>query len=199
LLPGEQRPAFLQTVTDEELATFVSPQDRKSYSSGNIRLPTLKQTLEFASHADIMVNIELKTQPNVMSELADAVVRLVKFLKMDHQVLISSFDHEQLKKVRQFTETIATGILTGDRIEHLNSYLESLGADAYHPNCYSECDSTGNRKLNRYGIASVRKAGRYVNVWTCNDKDDMRQLVAAGVTGLISDFPNRIQDVLSEY
>ena len=57
----------------------------------------------------------------------------------------------------------------------------------------------GTRTLNLEGITDVRKAVRYVNVWTCNNKNDMRQLIAAGVTGLISDFPNRVRDVLLEY
>jgi glycerophosphoryl diester phosphodiesterase len=56
----------------------------------------------------------------------------------------------------------------------------------------------GARKLNLDEIASIRKSGRYVNVWTCNKKNDMRQLIAAGVTGLISDFPNRVRAVLLE-
>ena len=119
-------------------------------------------------------------------------------MRLDHRVLISSFDHDQLVKVRQLTKTIATGILTSDRIENLNEYLQLLDADAYHPNCYSECDSMGTRKLNLDEITAIRECGRYVNVWTCNNKDDMRQLIAAGVTGLISDFPNRVRDVLLE-
>lgn len=195
-LPGPQRQEFLQTLTDEELAQFVSPRDRETYASGEIRLPTLKQTLEFARHAGMMVNIELKAQPDRSQELANAVVKLVEVMRFDHQVLISSFDHDQLLKVRQLTKTDAIGILTSDRIENLNEYLQLLDADAYNPNCYSESDSTGTRKLNLDGITDVRKSGRYVNVWTCNDKDDMRQLIAAGVTGLISDFPNRVRDVL---
>jgi glycerophosphoryl diester phosphodiesterase len=198
-LPGSQRQAFLQTLTDEELAQFVSPQDREIYASGGIRLPTLKQTLEFARRAGMMVNIEIKTQPDMYPELADAVVRLVEFMSLDHHVLISSFDHDQLVKVRRLTKTIATGILTSDQIENLNGYLQLLDADAYNPNCYTECDSMGTRKLNLNGIAHVREGGRTVNVWTCNNKDDMRQLIAAGVTGLISDFPNRVRDVLLEY
>ena len=197
-LPNEQRQEFLQTLTDEESARFVSLQDREFYASGQIRLPTLKQTLEFVRQAGMMVNIELKNQPGIVSELADAVVKLVEFMGLDHQVLISSFDHDQLVKVRQLTKTIATGILTSDRIENLIEYLQLLDADAYHPNCYSECDSNGNQKLNLYGITDIRECGRYVNVWTCNNKDDMRQLIAAGVTGLISDFPNRVRDVLLE-
>jgi len=197
-LPGAQRQEFLQTLTDEELSQFVSPQDLQIYASGEIRLPTLKQTLDFARRADMMVNIELKTQPGLNPELTDAVVKLVEFMRLDHHVLISSFDHDQLMKVRQLAKTIATAILTSDRIENLNEYLQLLDADAYNPNCYSECDSMGTRKLNLDGIIHVLEGGRHVNVWTCNDKDDMRQLIAAGVTGLISDFPNRVRDVLLE-
>jgi glycerophosphoryl diester phosphodiesterase len=198
-LPGSQRQEFLQTLTDEELAQFVSPQDSEIYASGDIRLPTLEQTLNFARHTDMMVNIELKAQPDMHPELADAVVKLVELMGQDHYVLISSFDHDQLVKVRQLSKTIATGVLTSDRLENLNGYLQLLDADAYIPNCYTECDSTGTRKLNLDEIASIREGGRYVNVWTCNNMDDMRQLITAGVTGLISDFPNRVRDVLLEF
>ena len=198
-LPYTQRQEFLQTLTDDELARFVSPQDRMHYASGNIKLPTLKQTLEFARHADMMVNIELKTQPNMMTELAEKVVKLVEVMNMEHQVLISSFTHDELQKVRQLTKTIAIAVLTDDSIENLNNYLQLLDARAYHPNCYGDRDATGRRKLNLDDIATAREGGRHVNAWTCNNKDDMRHLIAAGVTGLISDFPNRVQDVLMAY
>ena len=88
--------------------------------------------------------------------------------------------------------------MTKDRLENLDEYLQLLYADAYHPNCYSGYDLMGTRVLHLDGITDVRKSGRSVNVWTCNNKDDMRQLIAAGVTGLISDFPNRVRDVLLE-
>lgn len=197
LIPS-QRQAFLQTLTNEELARFVSPQDRALYASGEIRIPTLKQTLELARRTDLMVNIELKAQEDLHPGLADAVVKLVERMGMDHRVLISSFDHAQLVKVRKLTKIIATGVLTDERIMNPVAYLQSLDADAYNPDCYGDCDSAGIRKLNVEGIHTVRESGHSVNVWTCNNKDDMRILIAAGVTGLISDFPNRVRDVLIE-
>ena len=194
LLPCSQRQGFLQTLTDDESARFVSPREREFYASGKIRLPTLKQVLEFAGCADMRVNIELKSQPGRVTPLAEAVVQLVEAMDMDHQILISSFEHQQLALVRQLSNTIATAVLTGDRLEHLNDYLQWLDADAYHPNCYS----ADGGALNLDGIAAVRTGGCYVNVWTCNNQADMRQLIAAaGVTGLISDYPNRVLDVLS--
>jgi glycerophosphoryl diester phosphodiesterase len=118
---------------------------------------------------------------------------------MEHQVLISSFAHDELQKVRHFTKTITTAVLTDNRIENLNNYLQLLDATAYHPNCYGNQDATGLRKLNLDDIAMARKGGHQVNVWTCNNKDDMRQLITAGINGLISDFPNRVQEVLMTY
>jgi len=40
--------------TDAELEQYVSPQDRAFYASGEIRLPTLKQSLELARDIDML-------------------------------------------------------------------------------------------------------------------------------------------------
>lgn len=201
-LPCAQRQEFLQTLTGEELAQFVSSRDTACYESGAIKLPTLKQTLEFARDADLMVNIEIKTQAQMDAGLANAVVNLVEFMGLDQRVLISCFDHEQLVKVRQLTKNIATGILTSDPLPNPDEYLQSLEADAYNLGCYRAYNTTGfdssDGKQYLSGINKVRKSGYSINVWTCNDKEEMRQLIAAGITGLISDYPNRVRAVLDE-
>lgn len=122
-MPRAQRQSFLQTVTDEELDQFVLPEDREFYASGEIKLPTLEQTLELAQRFDMMVNIELKSLPRMYPKLADAVVTLVESLGMERRVLISSFDHEQLVRVRRRTNTIATGVVTTDRLAKPGEYL----------------------------------------------------------------------------
>jgi glycerophosphoryl diester phosphodiesterase len=89
--------------------------------------------------------------------------------------------------------------LTSDRLAKPGDYLQLLDADAYNPGCYGDYDSMGfssvSRKLDPSGITHARATGRGVNVWTCNDKRQMQELIAAGVTGLITDFPNRFRDV----
>lgn len=191
LLPGPQRQGFLQTLTDGEAARFISPQQREFYASGKIKLPTLRQVLAWAGRAGMLVNIELKTQPGRDMPVAESVARLVEALELEQQVLISAFDHQQLALVRRLSDAIATAVLTDDRLAHPHDYLQQLDADAYHPNAYS-----GNG-VSQEDIAAVRAGGRSVNVWTCNNQDDMRRLIADGVSGLISDYPNRVREVLS--
>ena len=191
-----ERQPFLQMLTEDELTQFVSPHDRNIYASGDIKLPTLKQTLEFAEGAGMMVNIELKTQPDMQEALADAVVKLVEFMRMENKVLISSFNHELLIRVRQLSEAIATGVLTDTKIKNINEYMQLLDADAYHPNCYGENHLNVIQKPNLEELTIALESGYSVNVWTCNDKEDIRRLIACGVTGVISDFPNRVKEVI---
>lgn len=200
--PAAERQFFLQTLTDEEIEKHVSSEDRASYASGDITLPTLQETLELAQRTDMMVNIEIKTLPRMYFELTKQVVRLVESMGLERRVLISSFDHEQLVEVRRLSNVIATGALTSDRLAKPGEYLRLLDGDAYNPGCYGDYDSMGfgsvSGDLDPVGILNAREAERGVNVWTCNDPNQMRQLIAAGVTGLITDFPNRVRDVLTE-
>lgn len=197
-LPAEMRQWFLQSLTDDEIKQFVSREDLDLYASGEIKLPTLKQTLELAQSLDLLVNIELKTLPRMYPGLTNAVVDLIEKLNWEHCVLISSFDHQQLQLVRQRNQSIATAVLTGDRMVNPVAYLKLLDADAYHPGLDSLGFNGVERKLDTTGIHDAIEQGCAVNAWTCNDKAEMRQLIAAGITGIISDYPNRVRDVLEE-
>jgi glycerophosphoryl diester phosphodiesterase len=201
-LPPAERQPFLQTLTNAEIRQFVSAGDRAVYASGVVRLPTLKETLEVAERTGMMVNVEIKTLPRMYPGMTEAVVKLVVAMGMEKRVIISSFDHEQLVEARRLNKIIATGALTSDRLAEPGEYLRLLDADAYNPGCYGDYDSMGfgsvTGTLDPRGIKAARRARRRVNVWTCNDKNEMRQLIAAGVTGLITDFPNRVRDVLAE-
>lgn len=200
-LPASQRQGFLQTLTHEEIQRYISLEDQKIYASGAIKIPTLKQALQLAQALGMKVNIEIKTLPRMYPGITDAVLNLVKCMDMDQSVLISSFDHEQLLRARQLSNRIATAVLTGDRLANPGDYLRLLDADAYHPGCHGDHDSMGFASvkgvLHTAGILNVREKGKAVNVWTCNDQEQMRQLIEAGVSGLITDYPNRLQDVLS--
>lgn len=195
-LPVHQRQNPLQTLTQDEIERFICREDLDSYASGKIKLPTLKETLEFAQSAGMLVNIELKMLPRMYPGLTDAVVDLIESMSMGASVLISSFDHEQLVHVRRRSASIATAILTSDRLADIQGYLKLLDADAYHPGADSLGVSSLAGLFDFSGIADALQSGYSINVWTCNEQKQMRQLIAGGVTGLISDFPNRVSEVL---
>ncbi|MGY4827122.1 glycerophosphodiester phosphodiesterase [Sphaerotilaceae bacterium SBD11-9] len=199
-LPPAQRQAFLRELTPAEQAAFVTEGHERLYGSGAVKLPSLEAVLKLADSVRLLVNIEIKTIPRMYPGIAAKVMECVLRHGMMERVLISSFDHEQLDSVRRLNPKVATAVLTSDRLCHVARYLDALDADAFHPGCYGDFDSLGfgsvGGTLETRGIDEARAAGKDVNVWTCNDEAQMRALIDAGVTGLITDYPNRLSAVL---
>lgn len=202
-LPSAERQPFLQSLTDAELDEFVSPSERTFYASGQVKIPTLAETLSLAKELCLMVNVELKKQPDGETGLVEAVLKVVQTIKMEDQVLISSFEHDMLRQVRQQTKKIATAILIDSPIKAPVTYLRKLKANAYNVGCYKDFKRNsfdglpGKRYLAH--LDKIHKAGFGVNIWTCNDEEEMAGLLAIGVTGLISDYPNRVREKLQQH
>jgi glycerophosphoryl diester phosphodiesterase len=200
-LPNAERQPFLQTLSDAEVAEFVSPSEQKYYASGGIKIPSLAEALSLAKELDLMINIELKNQPQGTTGLVEAVLKNVKSMKMEAQILITSFEHYMVREVRQQTKKIATGILTDTPIRAPITYLRKLKANAYNLGCYKDYQRDGfsgplGKRYLAY-IEKLRHAGFDVNVWTCNDPEEMGGLLSAGITGLISDYSNRVRVALN--
>ncbi|HET7793862.1 MAG TPA: glycerophosphodiester phosphodiesterase family protein [Rhizobacter sp.] len=199
-LAPAQRQAFLRELAPSERTAFIGPGDERLFGSGEVKVPTLADVLELARPSGLLVNIELKTLPRMYPGIAAKALDCVAHFGLMERVLISSFDHEQLATVRSMNAQVATAVLTADRLSHVARYLAALDADAFHPGCYGNFDSLGfgsvDQRLETRGIDEVRAAGKGVNVWTCNDEAQMRALIEAGVTGLITDYPNRLSAVV---
>lgn len=202
-LPNDKRQPFLQTLSDTELKQFVSDGELRLYASGNIKIPSLTETLYLAKELNLMVNVELKSQPERDSTLVAGVLRPIKDLKMEDRILISSFKHELIHQIRLQTKSMETAMLVDKPPSNPITCLRKLKANAYNIGCYHDFrnDHFDSKAGVRYlaHIEKLRKAGFFVNIWTCNDQDEMKRLLTAGVSGLITDYPNRLRTVLADF
>lgn len=164
--------------------------------AGTIRIPTLDEVLAIAEADSTFVNIELKMIPRMYRELVPRVIECVNRARASHLVLLTSFDHRALLDVRARSEQIATGVLSSERLAAPVEYLAALDADAYHPSCDAIGVYAADGQIDVATIEALRAAHKQVNVWTCNEPAHMQQLMDAGVTGIISDYPDRLRTVL---
>jgi glycerophosphoryl diester phosphodiesterase len=150
-------------------------------------MPTLSECLACARRLSLLVNVEIKNLPAAYPDIEQAVLAAIARADAIRQVLVSSFDHESLALVRQMDPAIATAVLTHERLYQPAEYLMRLDADALHPGGYVPA---------RHTVAALRSGRWGVNVWTENDPERMRTLIAAGVTGIITDYPDRLREML---
>lgn len=194
-LPAAQRQPFLRTLSQAELAAHLGPAQQAAFGAGRVHVPTLAEVLDCARGLGLAVNVEIKSIPRMYPGIAEKVLAQIVQSGMHARVIVSSFDHEQLVALRALDATLALGVLVAERLARPERYLELLDADAYHPGCYDDFDSLGFGSvagtLDTRGIDAVRASGRGVFVWTCNDAAQMLALAQAGVSGIITDYPNR--------
>ncbi|NOZ28111.1 MAG: glycerophosphodiester phosphodiesterase [Chloroflexi bacterium] len=148
------------------------------------RAPTLRQALEFTREHDWRVNVELKRQPTdeLGRVIVEKAVALIEELGMDdgRQVVISSFEHDYLRMVKELNARIPTQAITSKPIRDLPAYLAALGADACNP------------KVTAWSyerLAELREQGVVFNVWTVDDELTMKALINTGVHGIITNYP----------
>ena len=144
-------------------------------------IPTLQQIVSI-SKGRCVLNIELKGK-----DTAKPVVSLIqKYVRSTHlwnytNILISSFDHHMLHKVRQIDNEIAIGVLTETDIGESISTAEQLNARAIHPSI---------ALLNPDEVSKAKRLELDINVWTVNTREQFEYCKDLGVTSVITDFPN---------
>lgn len=213
-LPPAQRQAFLRTLMPQEIELYISESDRSLYTSGEVRHPTLGQALACCRDLGLSANIELKAPDSDRNDTSSnsarippsfiqSVVQEVHRHGLRRDVLVSSFDHESLRRVKEIDPGLRIGVLVAGAIGNPLEYCRALDAAAYHPGCLPGYDAVGfdsveyqsTGRLPTALFRLLRDNGIAVNVWTVNDQDQMRALIAAGVTGLFTDYPNRVKSL----
>jgi len=200
-LAPAQRQAYLRSATTAEQQTFIAAAEAQRYASGAVQVPTLAEVLELLESSTLLVNIEIKALPRLYPGITVRTLECIAHFGMQRRTLLSSFDHEQLVIARDLSAEVATGVLTSDRLAKPLQYLALLDADAYHPGCHGEQDSLGfnsvQRTLQHSGFADVLAAGKDVNPWTCNHPEQMRELLGARISGIFTDYPNRLAQLMT--
>ncbi len=178
------------TATDpfgQVAAGAIDANDSALMDKANV--PTLKEALVFTKENRWKVNLELKPIPPPMDQfpLVDRVLHLIETVEIDlQQVIISSFHHPWLHEVKKRTAAVAVQALVGWGNRRTLEGRD-LAFDVYN---------VSRQLADQNRIKWLLRQGKQVNVYTVNEKAEMQQLIAAGVHGLFTDFPQRLTQVL---
>jgi glycerophosphoryl diester phosphodiesterase len=185
-------------------AGAVSAEDQQSYASA--RIPTLEEALRLTRERGGLIDVEIKQMPRRYPDIVEKVVAAIEAEGMVGRAAISCFDHAVVLRAKQLNPGIGAGPIASNRIGDPARYIvEVLGGDAYFPSG----DVVGARSLAFEGTSTVEgshdpadlnvrdleslgRAGVSVFVWTINDEPLMRTLMQAPVTGIVTDYPQRL-------
>jgi glycerophosphoryl diester phosphodiesterase len=96
------------------------------------RVPTLHEVLEWA-HGRTKVVIEIKQGPIFYPTIAELLIAALERDGMRGEVLVISFDHYSVRRVKELAPDIATGVLYAGRCINPLVLARDAGADALLP------------------------------------------------------------------
>ena len=112
----------------------------------------------------------------------------MKELDIFDKTIIQSFDLESLRLVKSKEPRIRTALL----IENMDSIADNINKLGYKPDIYS-CYF---KLLKKEDIEFCRSKDILVIPWTVNENKDIRAMLDLGVDGIISDYPDRVLQIL---
>lgn len=152
------------------------------------RIPTLEEVLELVKASRVILNIELKTDEIHYEGIEKDVIDLVNKYELKNRVILSSFNHESIKISREIDSEFKTGLLYYQPIKDVVNYAKDFGANAIHPDI---------RLVSEELIKEAKENNIDVNIYTVNSPILMRKLISAGVSGVFTDYPDLLQEIIN--
>lgn len=202
--------------------TLYSARFPDQVGADRVPIPTLREVFELvkqSGNTTVGFNIETKIDPGhpartvAPGAFVELFLATVREAGMSARVILQSFDWRTLRYCRCVAPEIATSCLTthhrgDDNVQFgrpPSPWLDGLDQNAFVgsvPRLVKAADaaiwSPDASGLSAAQVEEAHGLGLRVIPWTVNDPKRMRELIAAGVDGLISDRPDRLRAVVDE-
>lgn len=165
------------------------------YRDQGITIPTLEEV--FIQFPGCRINLEIKqSNPPIEFEVFEL---MQESGRLDKTLVVSVYN-DVIKKFRALDSNIATGASESE-IRNFIIYLKLKLVPFYTPRADAFQVSEWHDQYQIVTPAFLEAAHSKnikVHVWIINEKDDMRELLEMGVDGIITDYPDRLSEVLAE-
>lgn len=148
-------------------------------------LPTLEEVIALV-RGKMKLNIEVKLHGHERN-VAKLVVETIRRENFQNECLVTSFGHELVDEIKALAPELQAGYI--------------FGREEYHEGVFRgpvEVLSVNHYLISPEFMRKARAAGKQVHVWTVNDKPLMQRMSDFKVDAIITNFPDRLAEVIRE-
>lgn len=153
------------------------------------RIPRLEEVLSFVKAKSMGINIELKAAPVPQSGLEQQIVDVVRQYRLTEKTVISSFDYDCLRRIKEFDPAIPVALLSSYYSPVTPQFAKQFGADAIHPNRRS-VTATLQQEALRLKVK--------IRPYTVNDGRQIQLFNAWGIDAVITNHPGLAKKALEQ-
>jgi glycerophosphoryl diester phosphodiesterase len=192
MLAGDGTPVLIHDETVDRTTDGHGEVSKLSYSeisllriSESEKIPKYEEAVALCRELGIWANVEIKPAKGHERATGETVARLTRELWRGAPLapLLSSFSIEALEAAQAAAPELKRGYLVTKVPNAWDVTMKRLGCAALH--CHY-------RELGGRLAADIHEAGYAILLWTVNDPDEARRLLAVGANCLVTDALDRI-------
>ena len=179
---------FVKDMTLAELRNY----DFGSWFSHQFKgelIPTVYEVLRIFSDTKHHLNIELKSDVINYPGMTEKVLDLVGNLNLDNRIVISSFNLDAIRTVKELAPHIETGALFMRPLKNPLDYLRTFPTDALHIKA---------RAALKPSMRQAITEGVIVRVFTINTSKYLSALEEIGVDAIFTDYPEKLHNYMAD-
>lgn len=157
---------------------------------GKNPIPTLEEYFTLIEGRKFITNIEIKSGIIWYDGIEEKVLELLDRFGRRQDVIISSFNHFSVQRMKELAPDVKCGFLEESRIIGPAGYCAYHGVECWHPYFYDMTPDV---------VAQLKERGIAINAWTVNRREDMLDMLHKEIDGVITNFPDLFCEVRSEF
>lgn len=189
-----------RTTDGEGVVKEMTLEEIKQYDAGSWfdarfageQVPTLGEVFEAIDGLSILL-IEIKDGDEQYPGLERKVVDEIKSHDAADWVVVQSFNEKSVLRVKEMVPALTTYYLLGGNFPEFYEALESPAGDLPYDGL-----AVHHSVIDAAKVTKIHEIGYLLFTWTVNEDEDMQRIIAAGVDGIITDRPDRLQEMLGE-
>jgi glycerophosphoryl diester phosphodiesterase len=163
---------------------FTLEEIRRLDAGAGERVPTLQEVINVVKGRAVL-QIELKGLG-----VEAAVVHCVEANEVVDEVVVTSFRHSMVKKVKTLNPRVSTGVLFACLPIDAARLAIDAGAEAVHAHV---------NYIDAHLVEAAHLCGLKARAWNTDDPEQMRWLIGLGVDAIGSNRPDILLDVIKNY
>ncbi len=148
-------------------------------------LPTLEEAMDLV-RGKMKLNVEVKLHGHER-QIAPLIVAAIRRANFQEECIVTSFGHAVAEEIKKLAPELQVGYI--------------FGTEEYHEGLFTgEVDllSAHHHLISPEFMRKARAGNKQVHVWTVNDKPLMRRMLELGVAAIITNYPDRLAEVVRE-
>jgi glycerophosphoryl diester phosphodiesterase len=174
---------FVQDLTAKEIRQLDAGKRFHKKFAGQ-KVPFLSEVLDLVADSPARLNIEIKNGPIIYKDIEKKVSTLMEEYDLTDRIIISSFDHHVLERIKKINPAIHTAILYGSNIMNFQTYVKDLGVSAVHPH---------HHWVNEELIRDMHEMDIAVNTWVINSFRQFQNFSKMGVDCIGTNYPDKMK------